>query len=154
MNPCRSSRLAWIALTLTLGLAPSAAANQVVLPGSAQVSTAGRARDAMAAYNSVSRTWLVVWREDHDTIAGAGEIMGRIVREDHTFATAPFSIGGGASVVSPRAAHDPIRNEWLVVYGSASLFESGPMTLIARKVTSTGALVDVGGPLLSTGNVG
>jgi len=144
----RSSHLA--VLTLALGLAPSLAANQVVLPGSIQVSTTGRARDAMAAYNTVDHTWLVVWREDNATVAGAGDIMGRIVREDRTFVTAPFVIGGGVQVVSPRAAHDPIRNEWLVVYGAGPFFDPGPMQLQGRKVASNGALVGFGVRLLST----
>lgn len=143
-----------ILLLTFLVSSPPLLANQVVLPGSVQVSSLGRARDPAVAYNTVDRTWLVVWREDEPGNSANGEIWGRVVREDRTFGTAPFNIGGGVALVSPRAAHDPLRNEWIVVYGAGPSFEPSPMRILARKVTSTGVLVGSSVALLSAGDLG
>ncbi len=145
-------------LSLAMLLAPSVAsglrANQVTLPGSVQVSSLGRARDPAAAFNTVDRTWLVVWVESDVSQPQNGQILGRIVREDRSFVGAAFTIGGGVALVRPRVAHEPLRNEWMVVYGAGPTFEPGPLRIIARKVTAAGALVGTADVLLSAGNLG
>jgi hypothetical protein len=141
-------------LGVALAAAPEVPANQVVLPGSVQVSTLGRARDPAAAFNSIDGTWLVVWIESEVGAPQNGLILGRIVRQDRTFATAPFVIGGGVALVPPRTAHEPLRNEWMVVYGAGPTFEPGPLRILARKVSSAGALIGTADALISAGGLG
>lgn len=139
-------------LSVTVG-SPRLEAEEIVLPGSVQVSSAGRARDPAAAFNTVDRTWLVVWRELAADGSNTADVLGRVVRENRTFATAAFSVGGGAAVTPPRVAHDPLRNEWMVVFGAAPSFENAPLRILARKVAASGALVGTAARALSAGNL-
>ncbi len=130
--------------------------NQIVLPGAVQVSGIGRDHDPAAAFNSVDHTWLVVWREVHASIAGAMNIVGRIVREDRSFAGPAFFIdGSGFGAIPPRVAHDPIRNEWIVAYGlQASIVDDVPHFIYGRKVASNGTLTGASREISQAGRIG
>ena len=123
-------------LCLALAAAVRLDANQIVLPGSIQIAGTGRDNSAAAAFNTVNRTWLVVWRETDPSFASASIIQGRIVREDRTLLTAAFQVGYGNGAAPPRVAHDPIRNEWMVVWAGDCAIDTCPYFDIAQKVTS------------------
>ncbi|HVR76700.1 MAG TPA: hypothetical protein VMT52_20385, partial [Planctomycetota bacterium] len=56
------------ALYLALAGAPELRGNQIVLPGSIQMTGSGRDHDPAVAFNTVDKTWLMVWREASTTI--------------------------------------------------------------------------------------
>ncbi len=146
-----------VAVALTMFFAFSdrpVEANQTVLPGSIQIAFSGRDIDPAAAFNTVDKTWLIVWRETSPGSLSNSSVLGRVVREDRTILTAPVNIGGGAGVTPPRVAHDPIRNEWMVVFGSGPAFDEGIYTINARKVAANGALIGASARGISAGNVG
>lgn len=125
--------------------------NQVTLPGSVQCSGAGRDSEPAAAFNTVNGTWLVVWREAFADNPNNFQVQGRIVRQDRSFATPVFTIGAIIGPARPRVAHDPLRNEWMVVFGSAPFFDDGPFRILARKVASNGTLIGDSARVLSSG---
>lgn len=129
-------------------------ANQITLPGSIQIAGTGRDVEPAAAFNTVDRTWLIVWREGDIGSPASSQVLAKIVREDRTVLTSAIVIGGGAGVSPPRAAHDPIRNEWMVVFGATCSFDTCPYYIFAQKVASNGALVGGQGRPISPGNSG
>ena len=141
-------------LCLALAAAVPLHANQIVLPGSIQIAGTGRDNSAAAAFNTVNRTWLVVWRETEPSFPSASFIRGRIVREDRTLLTAAFQVGFSNVAAPPRVAHDPLRNEWMVVWAGDCIIDTCPYFVIAQKVTSAGALVGGQARVISNGNVG
>ena len=143
-----------LGLCLALAFAARLDANQIVLPGSIQIAATGRDNSAVAAFNTVNRTWLVVWRETDPSFASASFIRGRIVGEDRTLLTAAFQVGYSNGAAPPRVAHDPLRNEWMVVWAGDCIIDTCPYFVIAQKVTSAGALVGGQARVISNGNVG
>ena len=141
-------------LCLALAAAVRLEANQIVLPGSIQIAGTGRDNSAAAAFNTIDRTWLVVWRETDPSFASASIIRGRIVREDRTLVTGAIQVGYGNGAAPPRVAHDPLRNEWLVVWAGDCAIDTCPYFVIAQKVTSAGALVGGQARVISPGNSG
>jgi hypothetical protein len=134
----RMSVLFALSLCLAFPVEARLLANQIVLPGSIQVAGSGRDHEPAAAFNTVNRTWLVVWREAASDGTGGSSILGRIVREDRTILTAPFVIGIGVRTTAPRVAHDPLRNEWLVILGVFRLRGGRPRAVIFRRGVMTG----------------
>ncbi len=127
--------------------------NQIVLPGSILIAGTGRDNDPSAAFNTVDRTWLVVWRETFANNPFQSTVLGRIVREDRTILTGNINLGGGEDATPPRVAHDPLRNEWMVVFGNQVSDTTGFFSISARKVTAAGAVIDTGRGI-SAGNSG
>ncbi len=111
-------------LGLALATTPELHAGQITLPGSILIAGSGRDHDPAAAFNTVDRTWLIVWREADVVFPTASTIMGRIVRDDRAVLTAPFVIGFGNHAPPPRVAHDPIRNEWMVVFAGDCVIDT------------------------------
>ncbi len=139
---------------LSLAGAPGPQANQITLPGSILIAGSGQDHEPAGAFNTVDRTWLIVWRQVDPSATNTSSVMGRIVREDRTVLTGPFNIGGGGGVTPPRVAHDPIRNEWMVVFGVTCVFDTCPYVIFAQKVAADGTLVGGQGRSISFGNVG
>ncbi|MBI4604180.1 MAG: hypothetical protein HY721_19655 [Planctomycetes bacterium] len=148
------SPIAFACLCLALAGPRGLQANQIVLPGSIQIAGSGQDNSAAAAFNTVDKTWLVVWRETDPSIPSASSIMGRIVREDRTILTAPFRVGYGNGAPPPRVAHDPLRNEWMVVWAGDCVIDTCPYFVLAQKVASNGALVGGEGRSISAGTSG
>src|ERR1041385_6806354 len=133
-------------LAVLLLIHPGMEANQIVLPGSIGVSaSAAGIGSPAAAFNSVDKSWLVVWRQATPGQNGVASIQGRVIREDRTPLTSPFLIfGDGVGMGPPRVAHDPLKDEWMVVAASGgSPFE--PPTgvwVLAILVNSAGVVED------------
>ncbi|MGK0188251.1 MAG: hypothetical protein ACI9R3_004043 [Verrucomicrobiales bacterium] len=143
-------------LWLSLALASMSViqAGQITLPGSIQIAGSGRDHDPAAAFNTVDRTWLIVWREVDVVFPTASKIMGRIVRDDRTILTAPFQIGSADGVPPPRVAHDPIQNEWMVIFAGECVVDDCAYSVLARKVASNGTPIGNVAREISAGHTG
>ncbi len=109
-----------LAACVLLNCAPTALSNSVSFPPSVSVANTGNDVAPAVAFNSTDKTWLVAWRENFPLFPGAGQIKGRIVREDGTIFKGVLELSPGLEGMSdPKVAYEPLRNEWMVVYGAA-----------------------------------
>src|SRR5688572_10086970 len=121
---------------LVLHPAAPAPAREVTLPEGIPLSISGTHASPVTASNVIDRSWLVVWLETFGTQGFA--VRGRIVRADGTFSPEVLEISGLGSDLGAAVAHDPIRNEWMVVWMADGGAGEPAHVVRGRKVAADG----------------